>query len=60
MPIEIEKKYRLTKKQRQELLRRLPEIGAVFEGEEFEENTLCSGGALDVPRVLRATPGRRR
>src|SRR6266850_6208033 len=54
MPIEIEKKYRLTKKQRQELLRRLPEIGAVFEGEEFEENTLYSGNGLDVGRsVLR-------
>jgi adenylate cyclase class 2 len=48
MPIEIEKKYRLTKRQRQELQRRLREIGAVFEDEEFEENTLYSGGALDV------------
>src|ERR1700682_6332220 len=48
MPIEIEKKYRLTKKQRQDVLRRLPEIGAVCEGEEFEENTLYRGGALDV------------
>jgi adenylate cyclase class 2 len=48
MPIEIEKKYRLTKKQRQDVQRRLPEIGAVFEGEEFEENTLYSGAALDV------------
>lgn len=48
MPIEIEKKYRLTKSQRQELQRRLPEIGAILEGEEFEENTLYSGGALDV------------
>ena len=48
MPIEIEKKYRLTKSQRQELQRRLPEIGAIFEGEEFEENTLYSGDRLDV------------
>jgi adenylate cyclase class 2 len=48
MPIEIEKKYRLTKEQRQEVQRRLPEIGAIFEGEEFEENTLYSGDALDV------------
>lgn len=54
MPIEIEKKYRLTKKQREELLRRLPQIGAVFEGEEFEENTLYRGNGLDVGRsVLR-------
>ncbi len=28
MPIEIEKKYRLSKQQREEILRRLPEIGA--------------------------------
>ena len=48
MPIEIEKKYRLTEKQLQELQRRLPEIGAVFEGEEFEENTLYGGDRLDV------------
>jgi len=48
MPIEIEKKYRLTKKQRQDLQLRLPEIGAVFEGEEFEENTLYSGCVLDA------------
>ena len=48
MPIEIEKKYRLTRRQRQELQRRLPEIGAIFEGEEFEENTLYSGGALEI------------
>jgi len=48
MPIEIEKKYRLTKKQRQELQRRLPEIGAVFGGEEFEENTLYNGDRLNL------------
>lgn len=52
MPIEIEKKFRLTKKQRQELQRRLPQIGAVFEGEEFEENTLYSGNGLDVGRCV--------
>jgi hypothetical protein len=28
MPVEIEKKYRLSKKQREEVLRRLPSIGA--------------------------------
>jgi adenylate cyclase class 2 len=48
MPIEIEKKFRLTKKQRESALKRLPEIGATFEREEFEENTLYSGGVLDV------------
>jgi adenylate cyclase class 2 len=52
MPIEIEKKYRLTKKQRQELLRRLPEIGAIAEGEAFEENTLYSGEALEPGRCV--------
>lgn len=48
MPIEIEKKYRLTKKQRAEVLRRLPEIGAKRKGEEFEVNTLYAGETLDV------------
>ncbi len=48
MPIEIEKKYRLTKKQRDELLERLPAIGATSLGEEFEENTLYGGEALEV------------
>jgi adenylate cyclase class 2 len=52
MPIEIEKKYRLTKKQHAELLRRLPAIGAVFQGEEFEENTLYGGDVLDVGRCV--------
>ncbi len=52
MPIEIEKKYRLTKKQRAELLRGLPAIGAVFQGEEFEENTLYGGDVLDVGRCV--------
>lgn len=52
MAIEIEKKYRLTKKQRAELLRRLPEIGATSQGEQFEENTLYSGDALEVGRCV--------
>lgn len=46
MPIEIEKKYRLSKQQRVALARRLPEIGAKFEGEEFEENVLYDGAGL--------------
>lgn len=54
MPIEVEKKYRLTKKQREEVLRRLPRLGAERKGEEFEVNTLYAGGTLDVGRsVLR-------
>ena len=44
--IEIEKKFRLTKRQRDAVLRRLPEIGATLQREEFEENTLYMGGPL--------------
>jgi len=44
--IEVEKKFRLTKRQRDAVLKRLPEVGANLEGEEFEENTLYSGEAL--------------
>ncbi|PYS48611.1 MAG: class IV adenylate cyclase [Acidobacteria bacterium] len=54
MSIEVEKKYRLTREQREELVRRLSESGATSEGEEFEENTLYSGGGLDLSKqVLR-------
>lgn len=54
MGIEIEKKYRLTRRQRAQLIRRLRESGATPEGEEFEENTLYAGGHLDVSKqVLR-------
>jgi adenylate cyclase class 2 len=52
MRIEIEKKYRLTKKQREEVLRRLPEIGAKRKGEEFEVNTLYAGENLDMGRAV--------
>jgi len=48
MPIEIEKKYRLTNQQREEVWRRLPKIGARRKGEEFEVNTLYAGGTLDM------------
>jgi adenylate cyclase class 2 len=54
MPIEIEKKYRLTKKQREQLLRRLRKIGATPKAEEFEENTLYAGeGIVFGQSVLR-------
>jgi adenylate cyclase class 2 len=54
MAIEIEKKYRLTRKQNDSVRRRLPEIGATLQGEEFEENTLYGGKGLAVDRsVLR-------
>ena len=48
MPIEIEKKYRLTKNQRDEVTKRLGEIGINSRSEEFEENTLYRGGVLDT------------
>lgn len=48
MAIEVEKKYRLTTKQRQEVLLRLPQIGATRKGEDFEVNTLYTGETLDV------------
>jgi adenylate cyclase class 2 len=44
--IEVEKKFRLTKRQRDAVLKRLPEIGARLEREDFEENTLYDGEAL--------------
>src|SRR6266508_2642233 len=52
MPIEIEKKYRLTEKQRDEVLQRLPKIGAKRRGEEFEVNTLYAGETLDIGRSI--------
>jgi adenylate cyclase class 2 len=52
MSIEIEKKYRLTKKQRDEVLHRLPAIGAKRKGQDFEVNTLYTGNALDVTRSI--------
>lgn len=52
MSIEIEKKYRLTKRQRVEVLRRLPQIGAKRKGEEFEVNTLYASETLDLGRSI--------
>jgi adenylate cyclase class 2 len=52
MPIEIEKKYRITKKQRADVLLRLPKIGAKRKGEEFEVNTLYAGNDLDLGRAV--------
>lgn len=52
MPIEIEKKYRLSKKQREEVLLRLPVIGAKRKGEDFEVNTLYAGENLDESNCI--------
>ncbi len=47
MPIEIEKKYRLTKKQRQSIEKRLRAMSLTPGELEFEENTIYGGGLLD-------------
>ncbi len=52
MPIEIEKKYRLTQKQREEVRERLPQIGAKRVGEEFEVNTLYTGDAIELGQAV--------
>ena len=48
MPIEIEKKYRLTKKQRQSIEQRLRALSITPSELEFEENTIYRGGRLDL------------
>ena len=54
MPIEIEKKYRLTKQQRRALERRMRGMSLVPAELEHEENTIYRGGRLDRPgRALR-------
>ena len=54
MAIEIEKKYRLTSEQRSALTQKLRDVGAHYQREEFEENTLYEGGPIDFNRsVLR-------
>jgi len=52
MPIEIEKKYRLTPQQREEILARLREIGAKRERSDFEVNTLYAGESIDSERAV--------
>lgn len=52
MSIEIEKKYRLSDEQRQFVLDALEEVGAEYEGEDFEENILYRGGALDKKNAV--------
>jgi len=54
MGIEIEKKYRLTAGQAEELRARVRAVGREVRGVEFEENTLYAGARLDsLRRVLR-------
>jgi adenylate cyclase class 2 len=44
--LEIEKKYRLTSATRRQVLKALTGLGAVFEGDDTEENTIYGGAAL--------------
>ena len=48
MPIEIEKKYSLTKPQRTAIEKKLRELGVVPGEVEFEENIVYRGGRLDL------------
>lgn len=48
MPIEIEKKYRLTKTQRQSIEKQLREMSITPSEVEFEENSIYRGGRLDL------------
>ena len=52
MPIEVEKKYRLTSRQRQDIVARLPEIGALLDRTDFEVNTLYAGDSIDPHRTV--------
>jgi adenylate cyclase, class 2 len=46
--IEVEKKFKLTKRQCDAVLKRLATVGAELEREEFEENTIFGGETLDI------------
>jgi adenylate cyclase class 2 len=48
MPIEIEKKYRLTQKQRRAIEKRMREMSLSPSELEFEENTIYRGGRLNL------------
>ncbi len=52
MGIEIEKKYRLSVDEQARVRKRLDETGAELIGEDFEENTLYAGGALEPRRTV--------
>ena len=49
MPVEIEKKYRLTKSQRRTIEQRMRELSIVPGELEHEENTIYRGGVLERP-----------
>jgi predicted adenylyl cyclase CyaB len=61
MPIEIEKKYRLTKSQRRAIEHRMRELSLTPGELEHEENTIYRGGVLERPECalrLRRVNGR--
>jgi adenylate cyclase, class 2 len=61
MGTEIEKKYRLTTAQREHVLAKLQAVGARFDREDFEENTLFGGGLLNLKTsILRLRKTERR
>ncbi len=47
MAIEVEKKYRLPHERREAVISALEAAGAIFEGEDVEENVIFGGGRLD-------------
>jgi adenylate cyclase, class 2 len=59
--LEIEKKYRLPEERVDEVISALSEIGAVYEGEDFEENTIYGGEPVDrtgaIVRIRRTQRG---
>jgi adenylate cyclase, class 2 len=52
MSIEIEKKYRLTAGQEEEVAQRLAAMDATLIGETFEENTIYGGHSLSVGHAV--------
>ena len=59
--LEIEKKYRLPEERLEEVVSALEEIGAVYEGEDFEENSIYGGGPVDgVGAIIRIRRTQRR
>ncbi len=52
MPIEIEKKYRLDEKRRDEIIVSLEEYGAEYIGEDAEENIIYGGAILSEKNAV--------
>lgn len=52
MGVEVEKKYRLSKREQDDLLRRLRDAGAKLQSEDFETNTIYGGNGIDTERVV--------